>query len=268
MPADGRGQGRERSRAATFLRTTGQHASIEPDGFTGGAYVLSIGGAEQSHVNLEHPEEIFYEYLRRIGHLVDLAAPAGKPLTALHLGAGALTLARYIQATRPGSVQYAVELERELLDFVLQQLPLPDGTDLHTIIGDARDALAALDPELRFDVVILDIFSGPDAPEHIACTAFYQEARARLTADGLLIVNVGDEPGLSLVRSQTAAMRKAMTDVAAFAEAGMFAGRYPGNIILAGTQAPWPQAWTAELTARGPHPARVLAGVDLDILSG
>jgi spermidine synthase len=256
------------ARSTRFLRTTGQHAAIEPDAFTDGAYVLSIGGAEQSHVNLAHPEEIFYEYLRRIGHVVDLAAPEGQPIAALHLGAGALTLARYIQATRPGSVQYAVELERELLDYVLQQLPLPDGTNLHTIIGDARDALAELDPDLQFDVVILDIFSGPEAPEHIACTEFYEEARARLTPGGLLIVNVGDEPGLTLVRSQVAAMRRAMTDMAAFAETGMFAGRYPGNIILAGTQRPWPEGWTAELTARGPHPAQVLAGVDLDRLDG
>ena len=256
------------STRARFLRTTGQHASIQPDAFTDGSFVLSIGGAEQSHVNLARPEEIFYEYLRRIGHLVDLAKPAGTPLRALHLGAGALTLARYIRATRPGSVQYAVELERELLDFVLQQLPLPEGTDLRTIIGDARDALTELEPGLRFDVVILDIFSGPAAPEHIACEAFYREARARLEPDGLLIVNVGDEPGLTLVRSQVAAMRRAMADVAAFAEAGMFAGRYPGNIILAGTQTSWPAGWTAELMARGPHPAKVLTGVELDALAG
>ena len=254
--------------ATRFLRTTGQHASIEADHLIEGAFILSIGGAEQSHVNAAHPEELFYEYLRRIGHLVDLAAPAGQPVRALHLGAGALTLARYIQATRPGSVQYAVELERELLDFVLQQLPLPAGTDLHPVIGDARDALAGLAPDLSFDVIILDIFSGPDAPDHIACTEFYQEARARLTPDGILIVNVGDEPGLTLVRSQAAAMREAMEDVAAFAETGMFAGRYPGNIILAGTQFPWPHSWTVELAARGPHPASVLAGVDLDGLAG
>jgi spermidine synthase len=178
--------------------------------------------------------------------VVDLAAPAGEPVRALHLGAGALTLARYIQATRPGSVQYAVELERELLDFVLQQLPMPDGTELHTLIGDARDALAELPAELRFDVVILDIFSGPEAPEHIACTAFYAEAAAKLTPRGL---------------------RRAMPGVSAFAESSMFAGRHPGNIVLIGTQGPWPVGWTEELTARGPHPARVLAGVDLDALS-
>lgn len=254
--------------SSRFLRTTGQHATIEPDAFTDGGFVLSIGGAEQSHVNLERPAEIFYEYLRRIGHLVDLAAPEGAPVRALHLGAGALTLARYIQATRPGSVQYAVELERELLDFVLKYLPLPEGTDLTTIIGDARDALGALDTDLRFDVVILDIFSGPEAPAHIASSGFYREAKAHLGPDGLLIVNVGDEPGLTLVQSQVVALREVMGDVAAFAEAGMFEGRYPGNIILAGTPGKWPEQWTAELLARGPHPARVLAGVDLDALAG
>lgn len=259
--------GRGGSGASRFLRTTGQHATIEPDAFTDGGYVLSIGGAEQSHVNLDRPEDIFYEYLRRIGHLVDLAAPAGEPIRALHLGAGALTLARYIQATRPGSTQYAVELERELLDFVLRHLPMPEGTNLTTIIGDAREALGALDPGLTFDVVILDIFSGPEAPAHIANSGFYREAGERLGPGGLLIVNVGDEPALTLVRSQVAAMRGAMADVGAVAETGMFQGRYPGNIILAGTQGPWPESWTAELTARGPHPARVLAGVDLDPFS-
>lgn len=254
--------------ASRFLRGAGLHASIEADAFTAGSFVLSIGGAEQSHVNLAQPEEIFYEYLRRIAHLVDLAAPAAAPLRVLHLGAGALTLARYIQATRPGSEQYAVELERELLDFVLRHLPLPEGTVLHAFTGDARAELAGLDPELRFDVVILDIFSGPEAPAHLACADFYREVRARLSPAGILVVNVGDEPGLTLVRSQVAAMRRAMGDVAAFAEAGMFAGRYPGNIILAGTQSAWPAEWSTELAARGPHPARVLAGPDLDPLDG
>ncbi|MEV7604869.1 fused MFS/spermidine synthase [Paenarthrobacter sp. NPDC089322] len=254
--------------ATRFLRTTGQHATILPDTLVEGSFILSIGGAEQSHVNLADPADIFYEYLRRIGHVVDLAAAPGEPLSVLHLGAGALTLARYIQATRPGSEQYAVELERELLDFVLQKLPLPEGTRLHTHIGDAREALAELPPQVTFDVVILDIFSGPEAPAHIACTGFYEEAAARLRPSGVLIVNVGDEPGLTLVQSQATAMRQVMRDVAAFAETGMFSRRYPGNIILVGTRTPWPAEWTTELLARGPHPATVLAGVDLDKLSG
>ena len=72
------------SRASRFLRATGQHAVIEPDAYTDGGFVLSIGGAEQSHVDLADPEDIFYEYLRRIGHVVDLAAPWGEAISALH----------------------------------------------------------------------------------------------------------------------------------------------------------------------------------------
>lgn len=250
-----------------FLQGIGKHASIEPDAYTQGGFVLSIGGAEQSHVNLADPHEVFYEYLRRIANVVDLAAPPGQAVHALHLGAGALTLARYIQATRPGSRQYAVELERELLDFVLQQLPLSEGTELTAVIGDARDSLADLPAGLSFNVIILDIFSGPEAPAHIACSEFYEEAADRLAPGGVLIVNVGDEPGLSLVRSQVAAMRKVFHAVAATAEAGMFAGRYPGNIVLVGTQQAWQEEWTASLKSRGPHPANVLAGVELDALS-
>ncbi|WP_449373240.1 hypothetical protein [Arthrobacter psychrolactophilus] len=116
--------------SSRFLRTSGVHATVEPDPWHPHAFVLSIDNAEQSHVNVAEPQEVFYEYLRRIANAVDLVKPAGEPITALHLGAGALTLARYIQAVRPGSVQHAVELERELLDFVLHQLPMPTGTDL------------------------------------------------------------------------------------------------------------------------------------------
>ena len=47
--------------------------------------------------------------MRRLGHLADLAAPAGEPLRVLHLGGGGLTLARYVAAARPGSSQLAVD---------------------------------------------------------------------------------------------------------------------------------------------------------------
>lgn len=255
------------NKTSRFLRTSGVHATIEPDPWTEGGFVLSIDGAEQSQVNLAHPEEIFYEYLRRIGNAVDLVAEPGVPIAALHLGAGALTLARYIQATRPGSTQHAVELERELLDFVVEQLPLPVGSHVETHIGDARDALAQLPPGLQFNAIILDIFSGPEAPAHIACAEFYQEAAALLAPGGLLLVNVGDEPGFTLVSSQIRELRKAMNSVAAYGTSNLFTKRYPGNIILLGYDGGWPQEWSDQLVASGPHPATVLSGVDLDRLA-
>ena len=254
--------------SSRFLRTSGVHATVEPDPWHTNAFVLSIDGAEQSHVNVARPQEVFYEYLRRIANAIDLLKPAGEPITALHLGAGALTLARYIQATRPGSIQHAVELERELLDFILDQLPMPAGTLLTSHVGDAREALTELPKGLHFDVIILDIFSGPQAPAHLACSDFYQEAAALLAPNGILAINVGDEPGFTLVTSQSKALQEAMGQVAAYGTSMLFSRRYPGNIILLGKNSPWPEGWAQQLVAAGPHPATVLTGVELDDLTG
>ncbi|MCC3282481.1 spermidine synthase [Arthrobacter caoxuetaonis] len=249
-----------------LLRGIGAHAELDEDAYTEGAWILSIGGAQQSHVNLTRPEEIFYEYLRRIGNVLDLAAEPGRPLRTLHLGAGALTLARYLQATRPGSEQTAVELERELLDYVLAYLPLPEGTILETVIGDARAELHRFESG-SFDAVVLDVFAGADAPEHLASAGFYAELKDLLAPSGVLLVNVGDDPPLAFARRQAAAMQQVFGndgDVAALAETSMFTGRHPGNIVLAGVPFRWPAEWTTALLAAGPHPAAVLTGTDVD----
>lgn len=251
-----------------MLSGLGGHAEILPDALVPGAFILDIAGAAQSHVNLAQPEHIFYEYLRRIGNILDVFRSPSEPIRALHLGAGALTLVRYLAVRRPGSEQVAVELERELLDFVLHNLPLPTGTRLQNIIGDARWSLPHAAESGPFDAVILDIFSGPQAPEHIACADFYAEAAHILAPGGVLIVNVGDEAALSLVRSQCAALRSVLPGTALWAESGMFSGRYPGNMILAAVKgAAWPAEWTEALLALGPHPSRLLSGVELDEFS-
>ena len=156
------------------LSTSGVDARIAPDEF--GGFVLEIGGAVQSHVDLADPARIRYEYLRRMAHVLDAASPTGAPVRVLHLGAGALTLPRYLQATRPGSEQTVVDLDRELVSFVLAELPLPAGTDLVSVVADAR--LAAVDLALdgeRFDAVVLDIGTGEEGAEHLRGAVFYGE---------------------------------------------------------------------------------------------
>lgn len=255
------------SRAERFLSGLGTHAAIEPDAFVPGAYVLSIGGAEQSHVDLAHPEHVFYAYLRRMATVLDLVRPPQEPLRVLHLGAGALTLARYVEVMRPGSRQFAVELERELLGFVLEHLPLPEGTHLETRIGDARWELPGLQPEAPFDAVVLDIFSGPEAPEHLANRDFYAELRELLAPDGALLVNIGDDPPLRLVRSQLSALRTVFPEVAAVSEPEIFEARYPGNVVAVARARPWPPGWSEAIALAGPHPTEIRRGVDFDGLA-
>ena len=105
--------------------------------------MLLIDGVPQSHVDLDDPGYLDFEYVRRIGHVIDLAfAPAGAPLSVLHLGGGALTLPRYIAHTRPGSRQLVAELDDVLTALVRERLALPV---LHDAAGDAAtEALLAV----------------------------------------------------------------------------------------------------------------------------
>ena len=127
------------------------------------AWMLLIDGIPQSHVDLDDPGYLEFEYVRRLGHIIDVTAPEGQPRHVLHLGAGALTLVRYVAATRPGSRQVAVEVDEALWRFVKGRLPLPaDGrsggrTRVH--IGDARAVLDRV-PAGSFDLVIADVFAG------------------------------------------------------------------------------------------------------------
>ena len=132
------------------------------------AWTLLVDGTPQSYVDLDDPQYLEFEYMRWIGHLIDLAAPPGQPLRVLHLGGGALTLARYAAATRPGSPQLAVESDAALVDLVRRELPLAQRSRraggnapgrVRVRVGDARDVLGTL-PDASFDVVIADLFAG------------------------------------------------------------------------------------------------------------
>ena len=245
-------------------------ARLVPDEIAG--TVLEIDGRPQSHVDLADPTHIRYEYLRRIATVLDTLAPEGEPITALHLGAGALTLPRYVQATRPGSRQLAVEIDPELPGLVLDALPLPAGTDLEVVIGDAREELAAMTAAdgrpARFDAIVLDVFSGAHSPAHLACEDFYAEALAHLTEGGALLVNVGDDPPLGFWADQALALLDA-ADAAGCPGAWTLTDRTmlelesEGNLVLTAgpglsTDRDRAEASIERWLAAGPHPAAVL----------
>ncbi|WP_327019689.1 spermidine synthase [Arthrobacter sp. Soil782] len=249
-----------------YLRAAGAHAEIDMDAHNDGAFILSIGGAQQSHVDLADPRNVFYEYLRRIANVLDVFKPAGQPIRVLHLGAGALTLARYVQATRPGSRQVAVERERELLAFVVEHLPLPPGTDCELLVEDASDTLTAC-TEGAFDAVVLDVFSGADGATELATPEVYRLLTRAAAPGGVVLVNVGDDPPLTFAREQALLLLETGYDVAALGETAMFTGQHAGNIVLAASTW-WNPAWTAPLAAAGPHPAALLTGADYTDFAG
>jgi hypothetical protein len=242
-----------------WLPGAAAYAEIDEDAYIDGALILSIGGAQQSHVDMRHPDRVFYEYLQRIARVIDLVRPPAAPLRILHLGAGALTLVRYVQATRPGSAQVAVDLEADLIDFVLDAMPLPDGTVCEVVVADAADAVLE-QSDAAFDAVVLDIFAGSDAPAHLTGADFAAHLLRVCADDGVVLVNVGDDPPLAFARAQSRQLSALAAGTAVLTEAGMVGGEHPGNVIIAARPAGWPDAWTPALLAAGPHPAAVLVG--------
>ncbi|MET1043927.1 MAG: fused MFS/spermidine synthase [Microbacteriaceae bacterium] len=253
----------EQQHPSIILKNSGFFAEIQPDRWVPGAYTLVVDGTPQSHVNLDDPSQLFFEYVQRIGHVIDQLPPG--PITAVHLGAGAFTLPRYVEATRPGSRQQVVELESDLVDFVREQIPLPRGASIRVRHGDARAVLEKLPGGLRgtVDLVVVDVFSGARTPAHVTSVEFYRSVAELLAPGGVAAVNIADGPGLAFARGQAATVGAAIGNVAALAETQILKGRRFGNVVLAASASELPLEWMPRLLAGGPHPSKVVAGREL-----
>lgn len=243
----------------------GTIARIVPSGFTTG-YELEVAGTPQSHVDLDDPSHLHFEYVARMGAVIDRLRMPGQPLTALHLGGGALTLPRYVEATRPGSRQQVIELEAALVDLVREHLPLPRGASIRVRIGDARAGLARLPAGLvgAVDLLVSDVYAGAQTPAHLTTVEFYTAAARFLAPDGVMLVNVADGAGLAFARRQVATVRAVLEHIIVLAEVQTLKGRRFGNLVIAASGAPLPTDWLPRLMAAGPHPAKVAQGAELD----
>jgi spermidine synthase len=251
--------------ASIVLSRSGYRAVIETDRWVPGSFTLVVDGTPQSHVNLDNPAELFFEYIQRMGHVIDQIGTTGQPITAVHLGAGAFTLPRYIEATRPGSRQQVVEIESDLVDFVRKELPWSPRAQIKVRHGDAREVLGKFPAGLRgsVDLLVVDIFSGARTPAHVTSLEFYTEAVSLLSDDGIVLVNVADGPGLAFAKAATSTLASVVADVALLAETQILKGRRFGNVVLVGSRSPLPLEWMPRILAGGPHPAKVVAGDEL-----
>ncbi|WP_051710544.1 spermidine synthase [Streptomyces sp. NRRL S-350] len=239
-----------------------------PDLDRDGGWLLTLDGTPQSYVDLADPTHLEFEYTRRLGHLADTLAEPGRPLDTLHLGGGALTLPRYLAATRPGSRQRVVEVDGPLLELVAEHLPWQGpGADVSATVGDARAALAGI-PAGSQDLVIADVFHGSRTPAHLTSVEFVGLAAGVLRDGGCYAANLADGPPLAFARAQAATVRAVFPYVCLVAEASVLRGRRYGNVLLAGSTAPLPAAELSRLFAGDVFPARLVDGDDLAALVG
>lgn len=231
-------------------------AELVPDLDVPGVWTLVVNGMAQSHVDLDDPTYLEFEYMRRLAHVVDLVAPPGTGVRALHLGAGALTLPRYIAATRPGSCQQVAEIDAALVDLVGALLPVDSGWDLRIRLGDARAVLVGAAGE-AFDLVVSDVFAGARTPAHLTSVECVSHAARALAPSGVFAVNVGDGGELAFARAQVATVRAVFPHVCVLAEPTVLRGRRFGNVVVVASRVALPLVELARRTAGDPFPGRV-----------
>ena len=249
-------------RATSFTRVASGTASLEPDSRRERGWTLRVEGVPQSYVDLADPTHLEFSYVRRLATVLRLAAPAAVPLTVLHLGGGALTLPRWVAATRPGSVQTVVERDGLLLALVARTLPWPAGVEV--VVGDAREFVDG-GAEQGYDVIVADVFEGAAMPAGVAGVGFAAAAARLLRPGGVLAMNLTDVPPLSYSRIQAATLRAAFGDVALIAPPGMLRGRRADNVVLAAgrTGGVLNVGRLTRSVARDAEPARVWHGAEL-----
>jgi spermidine synthase len=246
---------------------SGGTAELLPDADRYGSWMLLVDGTPQSHVDLDDPTHLEFEYVRRMGHVLDLAGEPGAPLDVIHLGGGALTLPRFVAVTRPGSRQRVVEIDQPLTDLVREHLPLPRGARIRVRPDDARVGLAALHTDSA-DVVICDVFAGARTPAHLTSAEFAADAHRVLRPGGVYAGNVADGPPLRFARAQAATLRSVFRHVCLLAEPGTLRGRRFGNLVAVASDEELPIAGYVRNCAKDPMPARVVNGEDLDRFVG
>ena len=242
-----------------MLRTGEQETVLVPDPLRPRAFTLRVGRTDQSYVDLDDPLRLEFDYVQRMADVVESIAAPGQRLSAVHVGGAALTLPRYLAATRPRSAQVVLEPDAELTDLVREHLPLPRQSGIKVRAQDGLTGMAALRDDYA-DLVILDAFAGAQVPPELTTAAFFADCARVLGAGGTLLVNVTDRGPFPYARRVSAGVRAAFAWVAFCAEPATLKGRRFGNVVLVGSDRPLPLTAIAGRAGTAPYPYRVLHG--------
>lgn len=192
----------------------------------------SVDAADQSAIDPEAPDRILFEYIR-----LTTIGPAlrtdGRPFRrALALGVGGGAWPRLLLTTQPRVHIEAVEIDPVVVEVARSHFAMPDSPRLKVIVDDAARYVERSDVMTsRYDVILLDAFSGDNMPAALSTPAFFLALKRILTDDGVLMVNVAlvSQQDADAVVSRIAATFPGCSQVRARLEENqvVFAGKRP-----------------------------------------
>lgn len=230
--------------------------------FQNGVLTVFSSGFEQSVVHADDPARLDFEYLQQMDAVLaqavadqifgdeQLRRPQQSKQSALrifHAGAGACALPWAWSVTYPGARQVCAEVDRELVEFVRQILPLPGKPALSLRVGDAQEVLASYQ-KAQFQVVVRDAFCDEVVPPHLATREWNQLVWTQLTPGGMYVANVVHSPSAP-ARREIAAIAAAFDCVFLVGEPKVLKTARKGNLVAVGLKARPLQASSAEVGA-------------------
>lgn len=218
----------KRTISGTYPIDTGT-AAIVPDPLRDGAFTLEVNRVPSSYVVLGAPEVLHFDYMRWIGGFVDKQP---EPFRAVHLGAAGCALPSHF-AHKWQSTNVAVEIDAGLARLVRWAFDPP--VDIR--VAEARAFTHAI-PAGSVDVIVRDVFAGPDVPRPLTTVEFFRAVRKALAPGGVYVANVGDRAGLTQTRAELAGLSEVFAHLAVAGPAAMLDGRDYGNIVVAASDTP------------------------------
>lgn len=245
----------------------GQGFEIVPAG-PPGQFVVRLGGRDQSYVDLDDPTHLAFDYVRRMGDVVDAAGEPGRPLRVVHVGGAGLTLPRFVAATRPTSSQIVLEPDEALTERVRDELPLVRRSGIKVRPVDGRAGLAALRDDAA-DLLVVDAYDDGRVPRDLLTREHLADVARVLAPDGLYLLNLADRAPFALARDVVAGLREQFGALMVSAEPATLRGRRDGNLLVVAGRATVPVDALRKRATSSASPYKVLAGSLLsDTLGG
>ncbi len=208
-------------------------------------------------MDLDNPSHLEFDYMQRMADVIDAVGVPGTPVRIVHIGGAALTIPRYVAATRPRSSQTVLEPDERVTALVREQLPLPRNSGIKIRPIDGRSGIAAMRDDLA-DIIVLDAFDGAQVPAELSTVEFFADLARVTTGGGIVLLNLADRAPFPYVRRAVKGVCDAFAHVMISAEPATLKGRRFGNVLVAASAMALPWEALARRAASSPFPYRVL----------
>lgn len=145
------------------------------------------GDRNQTCMNTADPERLVFEYAK-MSFAGLLLNPNPRRVLIAGLGGGSLPSA--LTTLFPEAQIDVIEIDQAVVNVAKEFFDFEETDQVSVIVNDARvyvKRAALLDK--KYDLVILDAFTGDYIPEHLLTLEFLQEVRSIMTPDGVLVAN-------------------------------------------------------------------------------